>query len=223
MRAKKINSVIWIVISIILLILTIMHPRINMGLVFFVCISQCLTFAFSKKKRSNGAFWGETFMGIAAMVIVLVMFQPLNIFYPYHAVYEYKNDIYNFKIERPQKYSHFPDNIPKTASNVKWLCMPGFMQGSSYEALFFYADEPYIEESYNKYAEVATIYTYDGYDWINKEGKNLIFFPKVNDISEEERRNVSVLVITDNHDVDNLQISGLYLNQEAGYVCYFKY
>ena len=95
------------------------------------------------------------------------------------------------------------------------------MQGSGYDALFFYADDLYIEEVYDTHVMSSAIYTYENYEWRNNEVKKDIYFPRVNDISEQDRENVSVLVTVDNDDLNHPHISGLYVNKAAGYVCYF--
>lgn len=197
-----------------------MHPRVHFGFLLFISIIQCVKIIVWKKSGKK-SLWRKTVLGITSLVVVWSMGGMLNIFYPYHATYEYKNDIQHLKSESLQEYGHFPDILPDTATNVKWVCMPSLMQGSGYEALFFYADDLYIEEIYHQYAPKATIYRYEDYGWVNKEIKKTVFFPMVGEISEQDRENVFVLILTDNQDAHHPQNSGVYINQAEGYVCFF--
>lgn len=46
-------------------------------------------------------------------------------------------------------------------------------------------------------------------------------FPKINDMTEEEKLNTIVFVTYDNGDANYPHSSGLYINQTEGYVCFY--
>ena len=223
MISKKINLIIWSVLVIVFMMLTIMHPRICYGFMLFLSIIQWGEIAGRKKKIGKKSVWRKTILGITSLVIVWSMGDMINIFYPYHATYEYKHDILKLKFESSQKYQHFPGAIPKIARNVKWKCVPSLLQGSGYEGLLFYAEKEYIEEIYNKYASATTLYKYDGYEWRNEKLKKATFFPQINSIAELEREDVVVIILYENNDIHHPGNSGLYLNQTEGYVCFFSW
>lgn len=223
MNTKKINIGIWYVLLALFLVITIMHPRIHFGLILIICFTQCISMTFSKKVIAKKLFWKKTIEGIVSIFILCSMSKILNVFCPYHAAYEYKNDIQNLKIENPQIYSHFPDTIPDSAMDIKWVCLPNFLQGNGYEALFFYADDSYIEEIYDTYISMTAIYKYsdENYTWTNNEGKSIVSFPRINEISDKDKENVCVIIMTDNGNSDYSHKSGLYINKVDGYVCFF--
>ena len=141
--------------------------------------------------------------------------------FPYHAGYEYKKDIAALKADSFKEYYYFPDEIPAAASDVKWKCMPGFLQGSGYNSLFFSADESYLQNICNAYSEEATIYRYTEYAWIDNDTGKSAEFPDESRIDEAERKNVEVFILYDNHDIDHLHNGGFYINQTKGYICFF--
>lgn len=223
MDIKKINIGIWMVLFVVFCVITVMSPRIHFGVILLLCFIQCISMILCKKEREKKILWKKTILGIVSIFVMCYLGQFLNIIYPYHATYEYKNDIQKLKVESPQNYSHFPDVIPDSATGIKWMCLPNFMQGSGYEALFFYANETYIKEIYNRYAPIATVYTYSDEEctWINNEVKNTVSFPKINEISDEDKKNVIVMITADNGNLNHPHNSGLYINKVDGYVCFF--
>lgn len=222
MNTKKINIAIWVVMATMFLIIMLMHPRIYFGFIFLICLIQSVSLIASKREQGVKMLWKKTLLKIICIIFGVWIIAPLlNVFYPYHAVYEYKNDIRNLKTKNTQDYLQFPDIIPDSATHVKWVCIPSYMQGSGYDALFFCADASYIDEIYNRYISSAMIYLYEEGEWINKEIKKAIFFPKLNDISVEDGKNVCVMIMVDNDDINHPHISGLYINRVDGYVCYF--
>lgn len=223
MNTKKVTVGIWCIILVLFLVITIMHPRINFGLILFFSLIQCISIAFSRKVFEKKTLWKKSFLGVADIFILWIFCSPFNVLYPYHATYEYKNDIQNLKSESPQIYSHFPDTIPDSASKVKWVCLSGLLQGSGYEALFFYADDSYLEEIYETYAFNSTLYTYaeEERTWISKDAKKLTYFPEEDEISDDDKKNVSVFILTENSNLNHSHISGFYINQTDGYICFF--
>lgn len=221
MSDKTENLIIWIIISAALLVFAIMHPRINNILVLVISIVKCIIVATANMETEE-VRWDRTFLLLICLVVVWFIAKSFNYVFPYHAPYEYKKDIQSLKAENAEydNYTHFPDEIPDCASKVEWICVPGLMQGSHYEALFFYADEAYLSEVYDTYISRAEVYTYKEYAWEN-EKEQMITFPKSNDIMEEEKSNVTVLITYDNGDGNHPRSSGLYINPEQGYVCFF--
>lgn len=221
MNAKTQNLIFWIIISAALLVLAIMHPRINNILVLVISIVKCIIVAAANMEVEQ-VHWNRTFLLLIGLAAVWFIAKSFDYVFPYHAPYEYKKDIRSLKAENAgdDSYAHFPDEIPECASKIEWSCVPGLMQGSHYETLFFYADEAYLSEIYNTYISKAEVYTYKGYGWEN-EKQQTITFPKRNDIMEEEKPNVTVFITYDNGEDNHSRTSGLYINPEQGYVCFF--
>lgn len=219
---RKAEGAIWGIISLIMLLAAVIHPRIIYCILVIVCGIIGIICYRSQKKKTIGKMCKDMVVAVIAILILCYWGQCLNVIFPYHAGYEYKKDIASLKTETPQKYYYFPDKIPESASGVEWICMPGFLQGSGYHKLFFYADEFYLQEVYDTYAEYAAIYTYDQYVWKNNDMKQSITIPGVDDIGEEERENVKVLILYDNQDVNHSHNGGLYINQPEGYICFFE-
>lgn len=116
----------------------------------------------------------------------------------------------------------FPDAIPDEAKGIKWICCPGFMQGSGYDVLFFRADSSYLKKIYEEYATLTNVYTYSNYGWENKKAGRTVTFPQIIDMTEQEKTNVTVIVTYDNGDINHPHSSGLYINQIEGYVCFYR-
>ncbi len=212
-----------------MLIFAILHPRILYCILVIVCVIISITCYRSKKKKTVGKMCKDIVKNIIAILILCCFGQFLNVLFPYHASYEYKNDIASLKAESPQKYYYFPDKIPDLASNVEWVCLPSMLQGTGYNKLFFYANESYLQEVYDTYAEYATIYTCELDDdqyasWANHDMKKtmlLDWFPGEDAIKEQDKKNVKILILYDNQDADHPRNGGLYINQVEGYVCFF--
>lgn len=230
LTTKKIEGTIWGIISLIMLVAAVIHPRIIYCILAIVCGIIGIICYRSQREKTIGKMCRDMVGNIIVILILCYLGQYLNIIFPYHAGYEYKNDIAALKVEASQRYYYFPDKIPDLASNVEWVCFPSLLQGSGYHKLFFYADESYLQEVYDTYAEYATIYTYeymydyDQYAWANHDMESNMFldwFPGVNTIEEQERKNVKVLILYDNQDANHPHNSGLYINQVEGYVCFF--
>ncbi len=227
---RKVEGIIWSIISLIMLIVAIMHPRIIYWIVVIVCIIIAITCYKSHKKKTIGKICKDIVVSIIAILILCCWGQCLNVIFPRHALYEYKNDIASLKLEDSQKYYYFPDKIPDSASNVEWVCLPSMLQGTGYHKLFFYADESYLHKVYDTYAEYATIYTYELYDdqyasWVNHDMENIMlldWFPGEDTIEEADKKNVKVFILYDNQDANHLRNGGLYINQLVGYVCFFE-
>lgn len=142
----------------------------------------------------------------------------LNVLYPYHAAYEYRSDIANYKEGAAGEYYQ---EFPNEAKDIKWICFPSLMQGSGYDALFFYADSDYVKGPYEKYSVSATKYCYSNYGWENGKTGKTVTFPKINDMTEEEKSDTTVFVTYDNENPNHPHSSGVYINQTEGYVCFF--
>lgn len=219
----KKNLFLWIMISIAILVLTVIHPRPNNMLVMMFCIIQCLTLLFSKKEIESKVVWKKNIGLIIVFVIIWYMGKYLNILYPYHAPYEYRNDIMNYKTGNTREYyTEFPDEIPDEAKDIKWICCPSFMQGSGYDVLFFRSDNNYLKKLYEDYSALLNVYTYSNYGWENKKTGKTVTFPQIIDMTEQEKINVTVIVTYDNGDVNHPHSSGLYINQIEGYVCFYR-
>lgn len=230
LTTKKIECTIWSIISLFMLIVAVMHPRIIYCILVIVCGIIDIICYRSKKKKTVGKMCKDIVENIFVILILWYFGQFLNILFPYHAGYEYKNDIASLKAEDSESYYYFPDKIPDLASDVEWVCLPNFLQGTGYHKLFFYADESYLQEVYDTYAEYAAIYTYEYiYDnrftsWANHDMESIMvldWFPGENAIEEQERKNVKVLILYDNQDANHPRNGGLYINQAEGYVCFF--
>lgn len=219
----KKNLLLWIIISVAILILTVMHPRPNNLLVLLLCIIKCVTLLSSKKEIEGKVIWKKNIELILAFAMIWYIGKFLNILYPYHASYEYQKDIANYKSgSTGEYYTEFPDEIPDDAKGIKWICCPSFMQGSGYDVLFFHADSSFLEKMYDKYAEMTNVYTYSNYGWENKETGKAVTFPKIIDMTEQEKTNVTVIMTYDNGDINHPHSSGLYINQIEGYVCFYR-
>lgn len=226
MTIQKIEGTVWAVISFFMLIIAIFHPRIIYWILLIVCVIKCIVCCKTAKKKTVGKFCIGMVSNIIAILILCDLGQGLNLFFPYHASYEYEKDIEDLKADSLKEnslreYSHFPDELPTVASGVKWMCVPNFMQGTGYDQLFFFADEVYLQKIYNAYAEEATIYTYSQYDWVNNDTGKCAVFPDAIGIDEAERKNVEVFILYDNEDFNHLHNSGFYINQTEGYICFW--
>lgn len=222
MMKKKVYLFIWIILSITVLIFTIMHPRLNNMLLLLLCMMKCIMLFCSKKEKNIQGMLKKNIALIILFVIVWYISGYFNIFFPYHTAYEYRNDIANYKMGNTgEYYSEFPDKIPDEAKNIKWICISNFIQGSGYNALFFHANSSYLEKLYEKYSDSAIQYNYSNYGWENLETGKAVTFPKINDMTEEEKLNTIVFVTYDNGDANYPHSSGLYINQTEGYVCFY--
>ena len=204
------------------LFLTVLHPRITTGLMLSISIFWCISLIKSRKKREKKALWKKTASGFAGILLVWFFGPYLVLVYPYHASYEYKNDIRKLKTESEEEYRHFPDVIPDNATGIKWKCVPSFLQGDSYEELSFYVDESYIESVYDGNASSAVIFTYSEEDgiWINTKTGQTAVFPGMNG-SVRNSESIIVLETYCNDDPNHPRRSGLYLNVTEGYVCFY--
>lgn len=227
MKTKTINLIFWIIITAAFLVLMVMHPRINNGLLLLGGIIISVILAVSKKERKAITLWLITFGLLIGLAIVWDRNRWLDVICPYHAPYEYKRDIQSLKSGyKSQCFTQFPDKIPDNASKVEWVCTPSVWQARGHEALFFYADEAYLSEVYDTYAPYAEVYTYgiSGLDagyWIRIDELGVshsVRFPIVNAMTDEEKLNVTVLILYD----DMWYNGGLYINQAEGYVCFFS-
>ena len=109
---KKIEFIIWSIISLIMLIFAILHPRILYCILVIVCVIISITCYRSKKKKTISKMCKDIVKNIIVILILSCFGQFLNVLFPYHASYEYKNDIASLKAESSQKYYYFPDKIP---------------------------------------------------------------------------------------------------------------
>ncbi len=221
MIQQKKEFVLWCIISLVMLIITITHPRIIYGIMVIVCGIYSILCYRSTRKKTLGKICIDMIGNVLSIVMICYIGQCLNIIFPYHASYEYKKDIASLKTDDLQEYSHFPDNIPEFASDVEWVCFPSMLQGSGYHRLFFYADTSYLQEIYDTYAEYATIYTYDQYAWTNHDMEKSITFPEGSSIEEQDRNDVKVLMLYDNQDVNHSHNGGIYINKVEGYIGFF--
>lgn len=223
MNTKKIETTIWGIITCIMLVIAVMHPRIVYLIILFICGMLGLVCYKSQKEKIVGKMCKDLIGNLIVIWILYSFFgQYLNIIYPYRAPYEYKKDMASFKADSMQEYYFFPDRIPKGASEVKWMCAPNLMQGIGYEKLFFYAEDSYIKEICDTYKEKATIYQYMEYAWTNSETGKITTFPGDSLIEEEERNDIEVFMIYDNQDANHLHNGGFYINQNEGYICFFS-
>lgn len=219
---KRAYLFLWVAVSIVILIFTVIHPRLNNILLLLLCIIRCITLFFSKKEIERKGMLKKNLGFVIGLAILWYLGQYLNMFYPYHTTYEYRKDIANAKAgSTGEYYREFPDEIPEGAKDIEWICCPSFMQGSGYNILFFRANSSYIKELYEKYSDSTTEYTYSNYGWENKETGKAAVFPKIHDMTEEERVDVTVFVTYDNEDANHPHSSGLYINQAEGYACFF--
>lgn len=221
MATQKIEGIIWGIICLFMSVIAVLHPRIIYWILVIVCGISGIICYRSTRKKTVGKICKDVIGSIIAILILCYLGQYLNIIFPYHASYEYEKDIATLKTEASQEYYHFPDKIPAVASDVKWRCVPSFLQGSGYHNLFFYADESYLQKIYNAYVEEATIYTYSQYAWVNNDTGKSAIFPDASGIDEAERKNVEVFILYDNQDINHLHNGGFYINQTEGYICFF--
>lgn len=221
MKTQKIESMIWGIIGLFMLIITVLHPRIIYLVLLIVCFVCGVISLRSTRRKTVKKICLNALGNVIGILIACYIGQFLNIFFPYHASYEYKKDITTLKEDALQEYYYFPDEIPEKASKVKWMCVPSFMQGSDYHKLFFFTDESYIQEIYNTFSEEAIIYTYNQYAWINNDTQKMATFPGDSAIDENERKDVEVFMLYDNNDINHLHNGGFYINQTEGYICFF--
>lgn len=170
------------------------------------------------KKRNNKSDSPKYKYIFECLVLVVAIFYCknfLNIFFPYHMVWEYKYDIEEFKEEYGEEYDHFPDELPESAKHVKWVITPGIMQGNSFEYLHFSADKNYIDEVIREYSEVM-IYTSDEY------GDFPVSFPGMKEIADGKEKYITVYVIYDNGDWNHQHIYGFYVNRKDNQICFFN-
>ena len=221
MIVNKIESVIWGIISLTMIVIAVMHPRIIYWILVVVCVVHSIMCYRATTRKTVGKMCKDMVGSIIAILVLCYLGQWLNLIFPYHASYEYEKDIAVLKEDASQEYYHFPDEIPNGASDVQWVCFPSLLQGSGYHKLYFNADEAYLQEIYNTYAEYATIYTYDQYAWVNQNVGKSITFPGENDIEKTERKNVEVFLLYDSQDANHVHNGGFYINQTEGYICFF--
>ena len=151
------------ILAISLLILLFVHFNPEYLVVILICITEIIICV--KKNQSRSAvktvlrILGNTFGLLFALSFRL--FFIMDYFLPYHTLYEYPSDIAYYKKLSPESYYFFPDRIPENARKIKWIIMPGAMQGSGYEMLTFQADEAYLEQIRNTYTGTVCIESYD--------------------------------------------------------------
>lgn len=225
MKGKMPALLLWGGIIIIAFVVLILHPRINYGLIFMTSLGILIFLLFSKKEMNRDKLWKIAINGFVVILLLLSIGSICAVFFPFRASYEYKNDIQELKAENPPGYAHFPNRIPEGATNVEWICGPGFMQGSSYERLAFSADEPYISSVVKKYKAHYPSYQYSEEDlgWINKADNDLTAFPQLSDILDTDKRNTCVILTTENTDLENSRICGMCYNLNMKYICFFRY
>lgn len=88
---------------------------------------------------------------VISLIVVIWLSLPLYALIPFHWPHEYKS-------ERPQtigEVNFFPEDIPKSAKNIKWKVMPSFLQATGHFILSFNADDAYIKDTVSKYGAKA--------------------------------------------------------------------
>ena len=223
MNIKKIETTIWGIITCLMFVITIMHPRMIYLIILFIGVILGFACYKSKKEKTVGKMCKDLIGNLIVLWFFYAFFgQYFNIVYPYRAPYEYKKDMASFKADSLQEYYFFPDRIPKGSSGVKWMCVPNLMQGIGYEKLFFYADDSYLQEICNTYKEKATVYKYIEYAWTNSDTGKFTTFPGDSSIDSDEREDIEVFMLYDNQDANHLHNGGFYINQKEGYICFFS-
>jgi len=223
MLSVKIHLTLWSVILLLLAVTAVLHPRIHNILPAAVCAVEIVLLTKKLKGKDNAHGWKlclqNSFAGIVCFGVVWYIGQFFNLLCPYHAVYEYKSEIAELKADYPQEYSHFPDEIPDGASKVEWRRMPGFMQGSGSDTLFFYADNEYLAAARDSLAGKYGVYTYsvEGKTWQNKDGEKLSdiipYLPFYVGADTE------MFLLYDNEDWNHRHVRAVFLNMSDGYIC----
>ena len=226
MNTRKIEGCFWLIVCLTFILIAILHPRVIYLFMFIVCAIVsivCFKSKSTKPPRTISSLCIKMLGNLLAIIFVCYLGQMLNVFFPYHATYEYKNDIASLKMEREEKFYFFPQQIPESASRVEWVCSPGMMQGSAYQTLFFEVEDRYLQEMIDTYGKEATIYKWDGqYDWVNDDlERDILLGECKNRIASEDRKNVTVYVLYDNLETDNVHNGGFYINEPNGYICFW--
>ena len=159
-------------------------------------------------------------MGI---IFICDLGQMLNVFFPYHAPYEYKKDIGALKSMYEEKFYFFPDMIPTSATKVEWVSSPGMMQGSAYRFLFMKADKEYLHAIIDTFQQNATIYVWDDqYGWVNFDlERELLLGECKYKIDPSERNDVKIYVLYDSLEPGKEHNAGFFVNNKESYICFF--
>ena len=218
---KKINVVLWIIITLFLFVVTCLHPRLHNIVLLMIAAVKCVMCIVHKESSEMRNMFRKTVFLLIAMIVIGYMTKIFDGVISYHAPYEYKADIHSLRTQYgAEKYAHFPDELPDSAFRVEWTCVPSMMQGAHCEDLFFYASQEYVSELYQYYAGQYPVYRYDEeLGWSQIDGPDVIF-PNAHNISHEEMYDIKAFVLYDTESHDHYQ-SGLYLNEEKGYVCFY--
>ena len=226
MNTRKIEGCFWLIVCLIFVFIAILHPRIVYLFLVIICAIDsmvCLKTKSAKPSRTISSWCLKMVGNILAILLVCYWGQFLNSFFPYRAPYEYKNDIASLMLEREERFYFFPKQIPESASHVEWVWSPGMMQGTEYQTLFFEVEDHYLQEMIDTYGEEATIYKWDGqYDWVNDDlERDILLGECKNRIAPGDRKNVTVYVLYDNLETENVRNGGFYINESNGYICFW--
>lgn len=239
MTTRKAENMIRIAICSVMLIIVILHPRVIYWITFIICVIRSLICFHLKQEKHVTIMCQEIALSLFGIVFLCYFGQFLNLFWPNHAPYEYKAEIAKCKADYQKRYYHFPDKIPKGAKKVKWERLPSVLQGVGYDKLLFYADQSYLQQIRDTYAEEATLYTYDDYRWteygwkekeaVNKSnheeqtehGSIYFSFPLDYSIDKMERNNIELYVLYDNQNTNHPCDSGFYINWTEGYIAFW--
>ena len=215
LRLIKPNILVWEITALVILIIFILHPRLHYLLMLLYCIC-CLLLDiwqwkrqgrepedFSEKNEQadidyDGWHFTESdkklYKAVGHLIIMLfvgIIIGKMGIGWWWHAPHEYKADIQKIK-ETDDRYDFFPDELPRGAKKVHWICRPGMMQGTSAKMLSFYADSEYVQMICDQYEKSSMIYTYVKEDWMDRgyftteDGKEIRYGYLLNSLSEEQ-------------------------------------
>ncbi|MCR5126755.1 MAG: hypothetical protein K6B69_01490 [Lachnospiraceae bacterium] len=166
------------IMAMIFLVFLILHLNPELIAVILICILEILICIRKNRRRSISKTILQI-LGTAFGLLLLLFFRIffwLNYLLPYHSVSDYQGDIAYYKHLSPEHYGAFPDQIPENANHIKWIIMPGCMQGSGHEMLSFQADDAYLEQIRNHYTGTVCVESYDQ----NARESKLVYIGKDN-------------------------------------------
>lgn len=138
-----------------------------------------------------------------------LFFSMIGVGFSDHRIYEYRSDIAQLKENGSRDYSYFPDRIPKGAEDVHWRMKPAFLQGSGYELLYFKATPEIIAQFEAKISQL---------DFIEPTEDAQSFGSKYD---TERAAQLTYYILSDNGDWNHHHMSGMFYDEERGYIGFF--
>ncbi len=212
-RAILIFEVLCFIITIVLLIWSVIHPRPN-GIFALIClIGLDVYLVFYGTKREN-KYISIVLMAIGFLYIWTAVFDTL---FPGRMVWEYEKDIAE---EKQDVYlSYFPDEIPKDAKHVKWNVIQGYMNTNSSEWLYMECSKEYVKNYIDQYGTNAKIYTYDASS--DSWGED-VYFCGEEYMDTANKKDYTIYILQDVEKYER-SVYGFYVNEKTGEICLFEY